>query len=119
MGATIDATLGTSVGPQPVLETERLILRPYGAGDLDPMAAMFGDPEVTAFTFLGLCNRDQTAAVLADYMSFLADRGYGMLASWTRRQAPISAKSGSSCRQWDRWRCAMRLRNPAGAGATR
>jgi [ribosomal protein S5]-alanine N-acetyltransferase len=69
-----------NVGPQPALETGRLVLRPYVEADLDPMAAMFGDPEVTAFTLLGSRDREQTAAVLGDYMSFLAVHGYGMLA---------------------------------------
>jgi [ribosomal protein S5]-alanine N-acetyltransferase len=70
----------SDVGRQPVLETGRLVLRPYAEADLDPMAAMFGDPDVTAFTFLGRRDREQTAAVLREYMSFLADHGYGMLA---------------------------------------
>jgi RimJ/RimL family protein N-acetyltransferase len=68
------------VGRQPVLETGRLVLRPYAEADLDPMAAMFGDPDVTAFTFLGRRDREQTAAILREYTSFLADHGYGMLA---------------------------------------
>lgn len=65
---------------QPVLETRRLRLRPYEADDLDVMAAMFGDPDVTAFTFLGQRDHAQTAAVLEGYMTFLAERGHGMLA---------------------------------------
>jgi RimJ/RimL family protein N-acetyltransferase len=68
------------VGPQPVLESERLVMRPYAKADLEPMAAMFGDADVTAYTFLGRRDRAQTEAVLAEYMSFLAANGYGMLA---------------------------------------
>jgi ribosomal-protein-alanine N-acetyltransferase len=64
----------------PAFETARLRLRPYEPGDLDAMAEMFGDPDVTAYTFLGQRDREQTAAVLQDYMSFLAEHGYGMLA---------------------------------------
>jgi ribosomal-protein-alanine N-acetyltransferase len=66
--------------PAPVLDTARLRLRPYELADLDAMAEMFGDPDVTAFTFLGRRDRQQTAAVLEGYMSFLAEHGYGMLA---------------------------------------
>lgn len=62
------------------LETERLLLRPYEPGDLDGMAAMFGDPEVTAHTLLGRRSRAETEAVLESYRAFLAARGYGMLA---------------------------------------
>ena len=61
-------------------ETERLLLRPYEAGDLDAMAEMFGDAEVTAHTLLGLRDRAGTAVVLDGYRQFLAERGYGMLA---------------------------------------
>ncbi len=67
-------------GPARVLETARLRLRPYAATDLDPMAAMFGDPDVTAFTFLGRRDRAQTEQVLAGYMEFLAGHGWGMFA---------------------------------------
>jgi len=62
------------------LETGRLLLRPYEPGDLDAMAEMFGDAEVTAHTLLGRRDRAQTAAVLDGYRAFLAERGYGMLA---------------------------------------
>lgn len=68
------------VGPMPVLETPRLVLRPYAATDIDPMAAMFGDPEVTVFTYLGQRDRAQTQAVLDEYMAFLTEHGWGMLA---------------------------------------
>ena len=35
------------------LETPRLVLRPYEPGDLDAMAQMFADGEVTAYILLG------------------------------------------------------------------
>jgi RimJ/RimL family protein N-acetyltransferase len=44
------------------------------------MAAMFGDPEVRAFTYLGTLDRAATEKVLAEYIAYLAERGYGMLA---------------------------------------
>jgi RimJ/RimL family protein N-acetyltransferase len=68
------------VTTQPILATPRLRLRPYEVSDLDDMAAMFGDADVTAYTFLGRRDRAQTAAVLDGYMAFLEERGYGMLA---------------------------------------
>jgi RimJ/RimL family protein N-acetyltransferase len=61
-------------------ETPRLLLRPYEAGDFEPMAEMFGDRDVTAHTLLGFRTREQTAGVLEGYRTFLAERGYGMLA---------------------------------------
>jgi RimJ/RimL family protein N-acetyltransferase len=65
---------------QPVLETARLRLRPYEAGDLDAMAEMFGDPEVTAFTYLGRQDREGTARVLTEYREFHLANGFGMYA---------------------------------------
>lgn len=82
------------VGPQPVLTTPRLLLRPYAAGDLDAMAGMFGDPDVTAFTFLGYRNREQTAEVLEEYMGFLAAHGYGMLAILDRATGEYLGEAG-------------------------
>ena len=35
----------------PILETERLILRPYQAADLDALRALFGDPQVRRYLF--------------------------------------------------------------------
>ena len=37
------------MGEAPVLETERLTLRPFRASDLDPQAAVLADPEVMRF----------------------------------------------------------------------
>ena len=82
------------VGPQPVLDTERLVLRPYAEADLEPMADMFGDPAVTAYTFLGRRDREQTAVVLGEYMSFLAANGYGMLAILDRHTGAYLGEVG-------------------------
>jgi ribosomal-protein-alanine N-acetyltransferase len=67
------------------LETARLLLRPYRLEDLDDIAEMLGDLEVGAHTFLGPRDRQQTAEVLAGYLSFTAERGYGMLAIFDRQ----------------------------------
>jgi ribosomal-protein-alanine N-acetyltransferase len=81
-------------GRQPVLETHRLILRPYADGDIDAMAEMFGDPEVTAFTLLGRRDRAGTALVLADYMGFLAEHGWGMCAITDRDTGTYLGEAG-------------------------
>ena len=62
----------------PTLTSARLTLEPYADQHLDPMAEMFGDPEVTAFTYLGLQDREGTARVLAEYRGFHLANGYGM-----------------------------------------
>ena len=75
-------------------ETSRLRLRGYERSDLDVMAEMFGDAAVTAFTFLGRRDRAQTAAVLDEYMAFLAERGYGMLAILDRKSGEYLGEVG-------------------------
>ncbi len=46
-----------------VLETSRLILRPFREDDLDPLAALFANPDFMRFS-LGIYTREQTAAFL-------------------------------------------------------
>jgi len=79
-GAPQGSTMPSSIGPAPVFQTERLRLRPYLDSDIEPMAEMFADPDVTAHTLLGRRTRQETEAVLASYRGFLAERGYGMYA---------------------------------------
>jgi RimJ/RimL family protein N-acetyltransferase len=80
--------------PAPVLWTPRLILRPYEASDIDAMAAMFGDPDVTAFTLLGQRDRTQTEGVLAGYRAYLGERGYGMYAILDRETGDYLGEVG-------------------------
>ncbi len=83
------------MAPVPVFETRRLRLRPYELTDIEPMAAMFADPEVTAFTYLGQRNRAQTQAVLDDYRGFLLDNGYGMYAVLDRETGAYLGEVGT------------------------
>jgi RimJ/RimL family protein N-acetyltransferase len=60
------------------LETARLALRRYEADDLDVMAAMYGDAEVTAYTKLGRLDHAQARAVLDDYLATWRTEPFGM-----------------------------------------
>ena len=62
------------------LETERLRLRPYRAGDLERVAALYADGEITAFTKLGRRTRAETEAILEGYLDDWRARGFGMRA---------------------------------------
>lgn len=59
-------------------ETERLILRPWEARDLDAFAALNGDPEVMRF-FPARLTRDDAAALI-ERIAPLVDEGLGFLA---------------------------------------
>jgi RimJ/RimL family protein N-acetyltransferase len=56
------------------------VLRPYQDNDLDGMAEMFADAEVTAHTLLGRRNREQTLEILNQYVSYFEEHSYGMRA---------------------------------------
>ena len=49
-----------------MLETSRLRLRPYAGEDIEAMAAMFGDPDVRALTYLERRDRAQTEEILGE-----------------------------------------------------
>lgn len=61
--------------PLPI-ETERLTIRAFDDEDVDPMAAVYGDPEVMRHVCLGVLNRDETADLLDGYRSAQGVRGF-------------------------------------------
>lgn len=60
----------------PTLRTERLVLRPWTAGDLAPFAAMSADPEVMAH-FPSTLDRAQSEAAVARIAAHFARHGFG------------------------------------------
>jgi ribosomal-protein-alanine N-acetyltransferase len=64
-----------------VLETERMVLRPFREGDLEDLAALHADPEVTRF--LGGSRprtRQETAEKLRKTMEHWRQHGFGIFA---------------------------------------
>ncbi len=76
------------------LETPRLGIRPYESADLDAMAAMYADPEVTALTKLGRRSRAEAEAILAGYVGGWRERGYGMRALFLRPDGAYIGECG-------------------------
>lgn len=65
----------------PVLETERLRLRPVAAEDLDHFAALYADPDVMRFIGVrGALTREQTRERLDFMLDHWRQHGFGM---WT------------------------------------
>lgn len=64
----------------PVLETERLRLRLPAARDLEPLAAMLADAEVTRFLGGAIADREQSWRHLAFLIGHWHLRGYGLFA---------------------------------------
>jgi RimJ/RimL family protein N-acetyltransferase len=66
---------------EPTLETERLLFRPFREGDLDDLAALYGDAEV--MRFLGNGNprdREQTKERLDRMLGHWREHGFGIWA---------------------------------------
>ncbi len=75
----------------PTLRTERLVMIPLSAADLDETAALYGDPDVMQFVAGGVMDRPTTAAVLGDAAESWKHHGYGL---WAIRDASTGAFLG-------------------------
>jgi ribosomal-protein-alanine N-acetyltransferase len=63
--------------PLPI-ETERLLLRPLEARDVEPMLAVYGDAEVMRFIPGGVLDAAATARVLSSYVRAQETRGFAV-----------------------------------------
>jgi RimJ/RimL family protein N-acetyltransferase len=73
------------------LLTERLVLIPLGPGDLDEVAALYGDPEVMRHIDGGIRTRAATADALAAAERNWERRGWGL---WAIRDATTGGLVG-------------------------
>jgi len=62
------------------IETERLYMRPFTAGDLDLLVRLHGDPEVMALMKDGVQTMAQVQAELEGYLATWRDHGFGIWA---------------------------------------
>ena len=62
------------IGPN----AQRLRLQPYRRDDMDRLAALYGDPDVTAFTKLGQLTRVQAEAALEGHLAAWCDENFGI-----------------------------------------
>lgn len=77
------------------LETERLVLRRWREDDLEPLAAIDGDPEVMRFIGDGSVHtREQTAAALAFMERGWDERGFGIFAVELRETGELAGWVG-------------------------
>ncbi|MFI4975753.1 MAG: GNAT family N-acetyltransferase [Caulobacterales bacterium] len=63
-----------------MIETERLILRPWREGDREPFAAIIGDPLVGAWLG-GVLSRDQAGAAFDRMLAFWSEHHHGQFAA--------------------------------------
>lgn len=76
------------------IDTARLWMRPYERTDIDALAPFYADPEVTAFTKLGRQTRQQSEAILNDYIRTWRVRGFGMRALFLKPSADYVGECG-------------------------
>jgi RimJ/RimL family protein N-acetyltransferase len=72
----------------PTLETQRLLLRPWGPSDLAPFAEMNADPEVMAHLPAPL-SREESDLLARAIRDHFGRHGYGLWAIEVRGQAPF------------------------------
>lgn len=63
-----------------VLETDRLVLRPWTTGDAAPLAEVFSEPRVWQFPLQRGMSREETEAFLARRLAEWAQNGWGLWA---------------------------------------
>ncbi len=63
-----------------VLNTERLVLRPWSRGDLDELSVIFADPRVWWFPFRRAFRRDETEDFLMRQLVEWKQQGWGLWA---------------------------------------
>lgn len=76
------------------LETPRLRLRAYRREDLDRLAALYAEPEVTAFTKLGLLTRAEAEATLEGYLEDWGRMTFGMCAVFLKSGGDFAGECG-------------------------
>jgi RimJ/RimL family protein N-acetyltransferase len=79
-----------------ILETPRLILRPWRETDLDAHAAMMADPEIARFLGWDARRQDRASAwrAMALYVGHWALRGYGLFAVEERESGDFIGRAG-------------------------
>jgi RimJ/RimL family protein N-acetyltransferase len=85
----------------PVLQTDRLILRPHGVQDFDHVAALWGDPQVVKYIGGTPISREQSWARLLRYMGHWQALGYGYWAVCDRSSGEFLGEVGFAkyCRE--------------------
>ena len=77
------------------LETPRLVLRQFEERDLDPLAAMYGDPETMRHLGTGAtASREETWRAIAGILGHWLLRGYGMWAVVERETGSMVGRVG-------------------------
>lgn len=86
-------------GGDPVLETERLVLRPFARDDVATYQSMCGDPEVMRYLG-GPWTPAHTEQRMRDSNARFAEKGYGMIAAERRSDSCFLGSVGLGVERW-------------------
>ena len=76
------------------IETERLLMRPFTAGDLELLVRLHGDPEVMALMKGGAQTAEQARAELDGYFASWRKHGYGIWALFRKEGGVFIGECG-------------------------
>ena len=79
--------------PLPI-ETERLLIREFEEADADPMANVYGDPDVMRHVYFGVLDRAGTAALLEHYRRAQERDGFSTWAVVEKESASVVGDVG-------------------------
>jgi RimJ/RimL family protein N-acetyltransferase len=81
---------------QTIFETERLIVRPWGDGDLPSLAAINADPEVRRFYYPALLTRPESDEMARSCRRHLDEHGFGFAALERKEDGALVGGAGLS-----------------------
>ena len=82
------------------VETERLLLRPWTAGDLDALAAIFAEPDVWRYPFGRAFTHDETQRFLARQLHHWETDGFAVWAAELKSESRLIGYVGLSIPHW-------------------
>lgn len=77
-----------------MIVTERLVIRPFALDDLEPLAAIFANPDVMRFIGDGPASMQETAEWLEHWMPVVERTGFGHLAVTLRDTGAVIGRCG-------------------------
>jgi RimJ/RimL family protein N-acetyltransferase len=99
------------------LETERLLLRPPQAGDLDAYAELFADPQVVRYTGGITKSRAESEIAIERMLRHWQDQGVGLFSVVRKEDERVLGRVGFLVWDTESWTHAM-MRPPRGATET-